>query len=125
MSVIANKGKVIIPAANPIYKVYTALLNQSGTNPPVATILENGIGAIEWVYDSPGMYRGILLGAFPENKTYPVIHFNGQLDAEIPVPNMAFHRIDDDQLWLSVHLASDFFFNNGLVDTPIEIRVYP
>jgi hypothetical protein len=125
MSVIANKGKVIIPAANPIYKVYTALLNQSGTNAPVATILENGIGAIEWVYDSPGIYRGILLGAFPENKTYPVIHFNGQYDAEIRVPNITFHRIDDDQLWLSFHMVETSFVNSGLVDTPLEIRVYP
>lgn len=125
MSVIANKGKVIIPAANPIYKVYTALLNQSGTNPPVATILENGIGEIQWEYDSQGMYRGILLGAFPENKTFLLVTNNGLFDQEAPVPNISFFRIDDDQLWLSTTLFLDSFINNILIDTPIEIRVYP
>jgi len=123
MSVIANKGKVIIPAANPIYKVYTALLNQSGANPPVATILENGIGEIQWEYDSEGMYRGILLGAFPENKTFLLIQYNGQYNTEIAVPNISFFRIDDDQLWLSVY--PDAYTDGVLVNTPIEIRVYP
>lgn len=125
MSVIANKGKVIIPAANPIYKVYTALLNQSGTNPPVATVLENGIGEIQWEYDSEGIYRGILLGAFPVNKTFLLATNNGLFDQEASVPNISFFRIDDDQLWLSTSIYLSSFNNGILTDNPIEIRVYP
>lgn len=40
----------------PAYKVYTALLTQSGTNAPVATVLENTIGEIEFVYDGEASY---------------------------------------------------------------------
>ena len=39
------------------YKVYTALLTQSGTDAPVATVLENTLGAtINFTYISPGVY---------------------------------------------------------------------
>ncbi len=48
---IQNKGKGVISELTPAnllliketrpYKVYTALLNQSGTNAPTATVLEN------------------------------------------------------------------------------------
>ena len=51
------------------YKVYTALLTQSGTDAPVATILENTIGDIVWSYSSPGNFLATLNGAFTENKT--------------------------------------------------------
>jgi hypothetical protein len=38
------------------YKVYTALLTQSGENAPVATVLENTIGDIWFTYDRIGVY---------------------------------------------------------------------
>ena len=52
------------------YKVYTALLTQTGTNAPVATILENTVGNIVWSYDSTGEYLGTLTGVFISDKTY-------------------------------------------------------
>lgn len=52
------------------YKVYTALLNQTGTDAPVATVLENTLGGtVVWTRFSIGEYRGTLAGAFTENKT--------------------------------------------------------
>lgn len=51
------------------YKVYTALLTQTGTNAPVATVLENTIGNIVWTRDDVGQYTGTLNGAFTVNKT--------------------------------------------------------
>lgn len=40
------------------YKVYTALLNQSSTNAPVATVLENTLGfEVIWSYVSTGLYN--------------------------------------------------------------------
>ena len=51
------------------YRVYTALLTQSGINPPVATVLENTIGDIVWSYYGVGDYIGTLAGAFPLDKT--------------------------------------------------------
>jgi hypothetical protein len=39
------------------YKVYTALLNQSGINPPTAEVLENTFGgAVTFEYIQPGIY---------------------------------------------------------------------
>ena len=52
------------------YKVYTALLTQSGTSAPVAMVLENTLGGtVEWSYVDVGIYRATLTGAFTTNKT--------------------------------------------------------
>ena len=53
------------------YKVYTALLTQTGVNPPVATVLKNTTGGtIAFAYDNVGVYRAIITGAnFTANKT--------------------------------------------------------
>jgi hypothetical protein len=58
------------PSYTPSYKVYTALLTQTGTDAPVATVLENTIGDIVWTYVNPGYYQGVLTNAFPSNKTF-------------------------------------------------------
>lgn len=45
-----------VPDSRP-YKVYTARLSQSGTNAPVATVLENTLGFIPiWQYSVAGSY---------------------------------------------------------------------
>ena len=52
------------------YKVYTALLTQSGTNAPVATVLQNTLGGtVVWTRVSSGDYEGTLSSAFTSNKT--------------------------------------------------------
>jgi hypothetical protein len=51
------------------YKVYTALLTQSGTDAPVATVLENTIGNIIWTRVNAGQYECQLIDAFVEDKT--------------------------------------------------------
>jgi len=51
-------------------KVYRALLTQTGTNAPVATVLENTLGGVPvWSYTNVGSYRLTLAGAFPTTKT--------------------------------------------------------
>src|SRR3989337_2171151 len=54
------------------YKKYVALLTQTGTNAPVATVLENTIGNIVWARGGTGQYTAALTGAFTINKTYAV-----------------------------------------------------
>jgi hypothetical protein len=52
------------------YKVYTALLSQTGTSAPTATVLENTLGGtVVWSYASVGQYTATLTGAFTVNKT--------------------------------------------------------
>ena len=58
----------------PTYKVYTALLSQSGTNAPVATVLENTLGDIvTFTYKDVGTYNIISNGLFTEGKTIHLI----------------------------------------------------
>jgi hypothetical protein len=53
-------------------KVYKALLTQTGTDAPVATVLENTLsGTPVWSYDGVGLYYLTLSGEFPDiNKIF-------------------------------------------------------
>lgn len=52
-------------------KVYRALLSQSGTDAPVATVLKNTLGGTPvWTRANVGNYRLTLAGAFPSAKTF-------------------------------------------------------
>ena len=53
------------------YKVYTAIINQTGTNDPVPIVLENTLGwPIIWTRNSIGEYYGSNYGAFVFEKTF-------------------------------------------------------
>jgi len=101
------------------YKVYTALLNQSGTNAPVAIILENTlVGDIIWSYDNIGGYIGTLTGVFANNKTAIMltasltgIIINGKVE-------------DINTISIGTMSIVGTYVNNSLVNTAIEIRVY-
>lgn len=48
----------------PPYLVYTALLTQTGTSAPVATVLQNTVGEIVWTRNDVGQYIGTLAATF-------------------------------------------------------------
>lgn len=105
----------------PSYKVYTALLTQTGTNPPVATILENNLGNITFGYTSPGNYTINSSSLFEVNKTFILNQSYSGYDNRISVVST---YINNSQIFLSsLNLG---IANNGLIYTPtsIEIRVY-
>ena len=59
-----------VGGSTPIYKSYTALLTQTSTNNPVATVLENTLGgAITFARVGGGVYTLTLSNAFTANKT--------------------------------------------------------
>jgi len=59
-------------------KRYIAILNQTGQNAPVATVLENSLGGnVVWTRAQAGQYLGTLSGAFPTDKTV-AFHGDGQ-----------------------------------------------
>ena len=80
----------------PKYKVYTALLTQTGTSDPVATVLENTLGDIVWSRVGVGHYSGVLLGAFTANKTicpqFPSLRFEGN-GTYLPIASDAFNQL--------------------------------
>lgn len=100
------------------YKVYTALMSQSGTSAPTVSILENTIGNIVWTYNAVGVYDGTLMGTFLSGK---VVCFISGLSL------MAYQldRGDDDAVLIQVRDFGGAFQDSQLVDASIEIRVYP
>lgn len=103
------------------YLVYSALLTQTSTNAPIPIVLENTIGAIVWSYDSTGSYIGTLVGAFTLDKTFVICNStNGTSDDLVQASTPPSADIVVVYSWNTGTLANDI-----LVNTPIEIRVYP
>lgn len=100
------------------YSVYTALLTQTSTNAPVATVLENTLGITPtWVRDMTGAYY-VQDNIFTTPKTVCVI---GSPSARQHIYTMI---VDSNQVYITT------FYNgtdtDGLLsNTSIEIRVYP
>lgn len=99
----------------PKYKVYSALLTQTGEDPPVATVLENTLGTINITRDGAGAYHAISNNLFIEGKTFGFVGSS----------------INAYGIVISYQRASDFDFSFNTLDlddilnqTPIEIRVY-
>lgn len=89
--------------------VYRALLTQSGTDVPVATVLENTVGAVVFVYDDSGTYIA-QNGSFLIGKTF----FGGISSGTFSAAN----TIDGS---VYIFSGSDDQLNNS----PFEILVYP
>ena len=107
------------------YKVYTALLTQSGTNAPVATVLENTLGGdVVWSRHGVGVYSGTLSGVFTLEKTYVILGIPDNVSNAVGyfVTNLTSRPN-------SISLGTPEITTNVLSDgilyvTSIEIRVY-
>lgn len=123
-SAAANSNQVVIKsqldsAIRP-YKVYTALLTQSGTSAPTVTVLENTLaGSITWARTASGQFTGTLSGAFTANK------FFGQFQMQTAASGSTY---TSSLGWGSVNLINFFTYNNGVftdnITGFIELRVY-
>jgi hypothetical protein len=136
-----NTDEVIEPydcgsaGAASTYKVYTALLSQSGTNAPVATVLENTLGGtVVWAYSSTGSYSATLAGAFPANKLFFIVQQEAAYNnapQQYSQKIRSFTRVNNDIVFLSNAelnftagaFTSAGYFNN-FSNVGIEIRVY-
>ena len=113
---IANTNFVTnaIATAKP-YKVYTAILTQTGTSAPTAIVLENTLGgAISWSYLGIGSYSATMPMTIALSKT-TVQLTNGLSNAN--VLRGGFRNANEVQ----IVSTSDGSFTNAF----IEIRVYP
>ena len=101
------------------YKVYVALLTQSGTDNPTALVLENTIGNIVWSYSDIGDYIGTLSNSFVIGKTYAMAaNYVSGINVFV-IDNTTINTINIQSLDLSGNNT------NGILNsTPIEIRVY-
>lgn len=115
-------------SGGPSYKVYTALLSQSGTDAPVATILENTLGGTPvWTRTGAGYYVCTLNGAFTPNKTF-CSAITGPVWGQGTLASQ-FGINDSDKCELSCFASSTGagtdIGNYPESDTSVEIRVYP
>ena len=129
-SVLAQGQANWTPARS--YRVYTALLTQSGTDAPVATVLENTLGfTVYWFREGTGWYTmrcdnniGTCEG-FPFGKTWGVA--GGVSDDNVENEGGWTKFIEGgSNLWqLFVYDLTGARTDNGLVACSIEIKVYP
>lgn len=106
-------------------KVYRALLTQSGTSAPVATVLENSLGGtIVWTRNDAGDYFGTLAGAFTNNKTFPAILSLGDNAASDGAQRADIRRATADIINLTT-AASGALLDDVIVNASVEILVYP
>lgn len=113
------------------YRVYTALLRQSGTNAPVATVLENTTGiTVTWTRANVGEYYVLnFANEFDNNKI--AVFFNGATNntsGEICTYLCNVWR-NTGVNTLALHTSKDGVKSDGLLDvtnnySTIEVRIY-
>lgn len=105
--------------------VYRALLTQSGTNAPVATVLENTLGGnIVWSYSEIGYYIGTLAGAFTNDKTYIAAMATATLsDPATTIHQFCYRSSINDIILITGDSNGP---NDSILNTSsLEILVYP
>lgn len=107
------------------YKVYTALLTQTGTDVPVATVLENTLGTVSYEYAAEGIYLIKLNGGnFVRATTFILLGFptwDGGDDFKF---SYGLDGTDSPVTLVSAIASSDTPANGAFLWQPIEIRVY-
>lgn len=105
----------------PPYKVYTALLNQTGGTAPVATVLENTIGTITFSYIAEGNYRVLSSGLFTIGKS---LIFTGQNYTDTGTETTYSSPLDVNTMSLETIGGDGSGADGNLINTMVEIRVY-
>lgn len=119
---VKTGNKVDINTGGSSYLVYTALLNQSGTDAPVATVLENTLGGdVIWSYVDVGAYFATLAGVFLENKTWMMITTGGSLNSAFSI---IIYRNTNSQIEVDTYDDTENPANGILLNNSVEIRVY-
>lgn len=115
------------PSYEPPYKVYTALLTQSGTDAPVATVLENTLGTtVAWGYNNAGVYIATLGLPLLTVDNHTVIQGAGNQSSLVSVwsyfqnnSQLIFETYDLGNINTTIALSDGLLINQF-----IEIRVY-
>jgi hypothetical protein len=121
--------KVAVKDLRP-YKVYTALLNQSGTDAPVATVLENTIDqTLVWERFSIGQYRLSLPGSptsgpFIVGKTFAFSGNGLNSPVKLGFNNNSSMGMPNDIGMVLRNYDSSLNPTDQLKNASIEIRVY-
>ncbi len=106
------------------YLVYTALLTQSGTDAPVATVLENTLGVtVTWSYGNVGSYTGTYSATLSgdiyvdEKKRYLVFPFDGAITMSLSSNSTVIDISTFDHV-------NETGIDGAMTSVPIQIRLY-
>ena len=106
-------------------KRYVALLTQSGTDAPVATVLENTLGeTVVWTRTNEGEYNGTLASAFTVNKSVVLIGLAGGGIYNDEFAQSSFTNANIVAVQTGV-VSTATLSDDLLSSTPIHITVYP
>jgi hypothetical protein len=109
------------------YKVYTALLTQTGENDPVPTVLENTIGNIWFTYFSTGQYYINSNGLFTINKTISYISPNFVYEST-DAPYITYTNVSTNEDIILLNSFDNITPSNNIIgfigQYYLEIRVY-
>jgi len=120
---------IVNQSGNPVkpYKVYSALLTQSGTDAPVATVLENTLGCdIIYSYSSTGIYLINSSEDIFDNSKFIVIQGAGNSSSLVSIwvySNSLTELVLECYDLGNVNIPFETK-NNILINQFIEIRVY-
>src|SRR5262245_4197461 len=121
-------GNLVVSQINGVDQVkgllrYLALLTQSSTSAPVATVLESNLpAAIVWTRTSAGLYVGTLAGVFTASKT--VVRLSNSVTSAI----VSAARTNADTVTLKTYAVDGdgpAIADAQLSGSVIEIIVYP
>jgi hypothetical protein len=102
------------------YKVYTALVSQTGTNAPVATVLENTLGgAVSFTYSNVGVYVVSMPLSISQSKTICFIN-SGVSNVNI----MGCGYVNTTSIQIANRQPNGAYADGLMTNVNLEIRVY-
>ena len=116
-----------ITSSNNTYKTYVALLTQTGTDAPVATVLENTLGInLTFSYLTVGVYTINNPNGWDRTKLWYGISGLGDSGAINVTPGRVVISIEGGTDMLIICYNNDYSatVDQQLIETPKEIRVY-
>jgi len=106
--------------------VYRALLTQSSTDAPMATVLENTLGGtVVWTRDGAGLFFGTLTGAFTASKTFCLV--SGKSGTGNAFRNINIYSASTDVVTVAVQLhdGTEIDYDDSGAPMSVQILVYP
>ena len=108
-----------INGAAAVEQTYVALLTQSGTDAPTASVLADNIGAITWTRTNTGQYLGTPISPFDALNTFVII---GNVEHDYLAS--AYVNSDGNIVVHTTKTQNHAHTDSQLLNSPIEVRIY-
>jgi hypothetical protein len=103
------------------YKEYVAIVSQTGTSAPTASVIANTIGTVVWTYTSTGFYAADTSSLFTSGKT--VIFIDNLASGASAITQAGWE--DVGSCTVSTRTDAGALTNGILANASVMIRVYP